>query len=470
MFRNDDIWKEFNIVGDLGAMPNISPMNEADFAALCAIYNTLDGNGWRTKWLTNKNAQTASRWRGVTFDEEGYVTSIDLSGNRLSGDLGGLTFTGLTRLTSLNLSSNTLMGDVISLKAQLPAGCILNVERQELGDLGEHTLYEICQLTEGLPSIALYSTRSGQVSTLIGVGGECQFYGTSADGLGNWEGGIRVDGSTWSNGIFRWPSATTIECTYPHHFTFTYNYEMGDANMDDALNVLDLQSTLNYSNGQQWGLFNFYAADTYGQDDDINVQDIVATVNILLEQEYDVKQMSFVRSKEVQRQMSEACVSVENGQVVLYTTKPVAALDLRITGVAPEDMQWDVEALGFAAATTAQADGTHAIIYSLLPREIEEGRTVLATFDAAFSPRLSSAVLSDSQARQVNVGKDMPTGIRLHNGDLVNRWSIISLSGQRLATGTHATEADIINLAKSRGLHGVFILSTDGVNRNITIK
>lgn len=437
VFQNNEIWSEFNIVGDLGPMPIIIPMNEDDFAALCNIYNTLGGNSWKNKWLTKKNARSVSRWRGVTFDEDGYVTSIDLSGNRLSGDVGELTFTGFTRLTSMNLSSNTLTGDVSVLKGLLPTRCVLNVELQELGDLGEHTLYEICQLSEGLPTIALYSSWSGRVSTLMGVGGECQFYCVDTEVNNYWDGGIRADGSTWSNGIFRWPSSSTVECTYPHHFTFTYNYEMGDANMDDALNVLDLQSTLNYSNGQQWGLFNFYAADTYGTDKDINVQDIVSTVNILLAHEESESRRLYVKGARSEgnnlQSEHEAYVSVRNGQVVLYTTKPVAALDLRIAGIMPDKLHWNTEMMGFATATTAQNGGTHAIIYSMQPRQIEEGLTVLATYDAHLSPNITSVILSDSKARPISVSNSLPTGITsIQNSQSTTDNSVYDLQGRKV--------------------------------------
>ena len=437
VFRNNEIWSEFNIVGDLGPMPIIIPMNEDDFAALCNIYNTLGGNSWKNKWLTNKNSRSVSRWRSVTFDENGYVTSIDLSGNRLSGDVGELTFTGFTRLTSMNLSSNTLTGDVTVLKNLLPTRCVLNVELQELGDLGEHTLYEICQLSEGLPSIALYSSRSGLVSTLMGIGGECHFYCIDTDDNSYWDSGIRADGSTWNNGVFRWPSSSTVECTYPHHFTFTYNYEMGDANMDDALNVLDLQSTLNYSNGQEWGLFNFYAADTYGTDKDINVQDIVSTVNILLAHEESESRRSYFKGARSEgnnlQSEHEAYVSVRNGQVVLYTTKPVAALDLRIAGIMPDKLHWNTEMMGFATATTAQNDGTHAIIYSMQPRQIEEGLTVLATYDTHLSPNITSVILSDSKARPISVSNSLPTGITsIQNSQSTTDNSVYDLQGRKV--------------------------------------
>lgn len=416
VFQNNDLWGEFNIVGDLGAMPVVTPMNEADYADLCNIYNTLGGNSWQTKWLTNNNVQTASRWRGVTFNNEGYVTAIDLYNNKLSGDISSLTFSGLTKLTSLNLSSNAITGDIQRLAASLPNGCTLNVERQELGYVGTMTLYEACNYG-GLPSIAYWRSDSRSLaSTLIGVGGYCQFYHEGTNGGVYWDCYIHADGGTSSYNKFYWPSPTTMECFYPHHFTFTYNYETGDANMDDVLNVLDLQVTLNCSNSQPTGLFNFYAADTYGQDDDINVQDIVSTVNILLAQGSNspAPARAFGINSPIE---SEAFIGVENGQLVLYTTKPVAALDLHLTGIEPNAISWNTEDMGFSTATVSQAGGTHAIIYSMLPQQIEEGRTVLATFDAGLSPQIRSAVLSDSQARYVGVGDCIPTGIRqIENG------------------------------------------------------
>lgn len=469
VFKENERWCDFNIVGDLGSMPVRTPMNEADYADLCAIYNELGGSTWQNKWIINKNVQTASRWRGVSFDEEGYVTEINLRENGLSGDITSLTFTGLSRLNTLDLSYNSITGDVMPMKATLPGRCNLNVLGQDFGYIGEHTLYELCNYGE-LPSIAYYNDNSGSlVSTLIGVGGHCQFYHDGTDGGHYWDCYIYPDGSTWNNFKFYWPSPATVECFYPHRFTFTYNYNMGDANMDDAINVLDLQTTLNYSNNQGGGLFNFYAADTYGPDDDINVQDIVATVNILLAQESG--QPAAVRAHGNDPvTASEACISVEDGQIVLYTTKPVAALDLHIAGIEPQHLTWSTEDMGFATATAAQQIGTHAIIYSLMPREIEAGRTVLATFDAGKALRIASATLSDSNARTISVGNVVPTGIGKLNGNAAANWSITNVAGTTIMSGTHATEADILKKAKGQQLNGVFIINMDGEKRKIVIK
>ena len=442
VFQASDLWNSFNIVSDLGNMPVITPMADADYVDLCAIYNTLGGNSWRTKWVTSNNVQTSSRWSGVTFDEEGYVTAIDLSSNSLSGDISELTFTGMTHLTSLNLSSNALTGDIQPLIASLPNGCTLNVERQELGYIGDCTLYDACRISQSgevLPTIAFYNSQSSTLaSTLIGVGGYCQFYHQGTEGGHYWDSYIYSDGGTLNNFKFYWPSPTTLECRYPHHFTFTYSYSMGDANMDDALNVLDLQTTLNYSNNQSSGLFNFCAADTYGPDDDINVQDIVATVNILLAQEdggaKDVKHRSIANiSGTTDANEDEACVCVENGQLVLYTTRPVAAIEMRLAGIDPDQLHWCTEEMGFMTATMSKAGGTHAIIYSMSPREIAVGRTVLAEFDAnthTISPY--NVVLSDSMAHRINVGLNIPTGIVITKENM-SGISVHDLLGRKLS-------------------------------------
>lgn len=471
VFKANELWCDFNIVGDLGSMPNLTPMNEADYADLCAIYNSLGGSNWQNKWIINKNVQTASRWRGVTFDEEGYVTEINLRNNGLSGDISSLTFTGLSRLNTLNLSYNSITGNVMTMKETLPSRCNLNVLEQDFGYIGEHTLYELCNYGK-LPSIAYYNVNSGSlVSTLIGVDGVCKFAHNGTNGGHYWECYIYADGNTWNNFKFYWPSPATVECAWPHRFTFTYKYEMGDANMDDKIDVLDLQTTLNYSNNQGGGLFNFYAADTYGPDDDINVQDIVATVNILLVQEGSQSQPATARAfGDAVASETEACVSVEDGQVVLYTTKPVAALDLHIAGIEPQQLNWNTEDMGFATATVAQTNGTHAIIYSLLPREIEAGRTVLATFNAENAPRIASAVLSDSNASRINVGNVVPTGIGKLNGNAAANWSITNVAGTTIMSGTNATEADILKKAKSQQLKGVFIINMDGAKRKTVIK
>lgn len=59
-----------------------------DFAAdrdvLVSLYNAADGANWRqnTNWLSNL---PMGAWSGVSSDDEGRVTRLNLEGNQLSG-------------------------------------------------------------------------------------------------------------------------------------------------------------------------------------------------------------------------------------------------------------------------------------------------------------------------------------------------------------------------------------------------
>ncbi len=118
---------------------------ETDRAALVALYNATDGPNWRWNfnWLSD---EPLSEWPGVTTDDDGRVTELDLGENQLTGmvppelgDLSRLEWLSLTRnqlsgpippelgklskLEFLSLSSNHLTGDIPT----------------ELGDMSELT-------------------------------------------------------------------------------------------------------------------------------------------------------------------------------------------------------------------------------------------------------------------------------------------------------------------------------------------
>ena len=78
--------------------------------ALIALYNATDGDNWSNNdnWLSSK---PIGEWYGVTANERGRVTKLDLTENGLHGtlpsDLGNL-----TNLTTLYLSHNSLIGSI----------------------------------------------------------------------------------------------------------------------------------------------------------------------------------------------------------------------------------------------------------------------------------------------------------------------------------------------------------------------
>lgn len=105
----------------------------ADCAALVGLYANTQGNQWitQTNWLATTPGITYCDWFGVTC-EDGRVTRLDLSRNRLSGALPPA-IGQLTALTHLSVDGNRLRGRVP------PALCTLRDRLVEL-DLGYNAL------------------------------------------------------------------------------------------------------------------------------------------------------------------------------------------------------------------------------------------------------------------------------------------------------------------------------------------
>ena len=98
----------------------------ADRAALVALYNATGGSNWtnNTNWLSNG---TVNEWHGVTTDDDGRVTELNLRENNLSGGISS----GLDQLASLerlDLQGNDLTGSIPS-----ELGNLANLERLDLG-------------------------------------------------------------------------------------------------------------------------------------------------------------------------------------------------------------------------------------------------------------------------------------------------------------------------------------------------
>ena len=92
--------------------------NEADRAALEALYSSAGGNGWTNSegWLTDA---AIGDWNGVVADSLGRIVAVDLGTNGLDGsvpdELGDL-----TRMTVLKLGGNALSGRLPQSLARVP--------------------------------------------------------------------------------------------------------------------------------------------------------------------------------------------------------------------------------------------------------------------------------------------------------------------------------------------------------------
>lgn len=438
-------------------------IDAADYEALKAIYAATNGGAWTNKtWRIGSNAVTSTGWPGVTFDEEGHVLAIELQNNNLTGSLPteGME---MKSLRTLNLSGNSLKGDVAAFCKLLPAletlnlgynlfteltGVLpvhitsLNLQNQRegyslstftqqewaMGDkladikLGSLIAYDHQnQNFEAHPTLRIYTTdNNSYVGEMIYSDGAYRY---SLSGTYNYASGtefcIRSSGGVAQNNRLR------------AKLTWT----KGDVNADASVDVLDAQQTLNYIMGTQNGNFNYPAADTY-QGGGINVQDVVATINIFIGSNDNADRKSLMAA---QRRWTESMgegasthnvLSVEDGALWLDASDQVAALDITLAGVRANDVKLAMSKQRYQLVTHNTANGVRVVIISTTG-DIISGRTKLLRL--AKPARVEQAMAADIDAQPVGVAfEGQTTDIDAITTDADSREAVYSLDGRKL--------------------------------------
>ena len=114
----------------------------SDSLALVALYNSTAGTNWFVDW--NLNQPVCTPWTGVELDDSGYVITIQLSGNNLTGTLPP-EIGNFSRLSSLQLDNNNISGSIASEIGNLSELTILFLDNNDFtgtvpstfGDLGK---------------------------------------------------------------------------------------------------------------------------------------------------------------------------------------------------------------------------------------------------------------------------------------------------------------------------------------------
>ena len=283
-------------------------MAEADWNILQQTYTAMgSGEGWTNTWNFNTEGRSEQTLPGVTT-YQGRVTSIDLSGNNLTGafpvallalpqlqslDLSNNALTGdvsvlsgfpaEVNLTSLNISGNQFSGNIGVFAANLPNLTTLNASNNCLSDvdpmisttvttlnLSEQNMASVVNvdlatsagLPDGFPSIMLYNHKDRKYATSLSA------TGTAADG---WNVTVRFNDSSISlsgvayqgennantyygkSGDQLQLSAENPYCSLPGIWYKTSTFGMklsfapGDANFNGKVDVTDLQGLINFA-------------------------------------------------------------------------------------------------------------------------------------------------------------------------------------------------------------------------------
>ena len=114
------------------------------------------------------------------------------------------------------------------------------------------------------------------------------------------------------------------------------------------------------------------------------------------------------RSKE--KTNPEATLAVSDGNLVLNTTKPVAAFDIVVDGATSMKVANQLKQQGFTTEVQKQGNAVHLIGYSLSGATLPIGETVLGTVQKGAI--VYRAMLSDNKAKEIVVGfSGTPTSI-----------------------------------------------------------
>jgi len=443
-----------------------------DLLALKNLYNRLGGENWtEKKWSFHSNGRDKSELPGVEFDDQGRVTRINLENNNLVGKLTKDYNLLLPELTYLNLNYNYLSGDLSPFLAELTKLKTVYIDYNNISEISSplpesvtslshynqfrkkigntiaidtaytHKLKPLMVYMSGKQSITLptiftynYSKRDYSNMPVLSV----LDYKTSNTSYGQ-IGALNASGQHYQfNYMYSWaynqqqdlPVYVVIDDSNGSNYHYDLSaypaklrYVLGDANMSGYTDVLDVQHTLNRILATA-SPFNFSAANTY-TDEIINVQDIVCTVNIVLDNEQ--QQAGTTQSAASHRAGTDngakAWLYTANGQLMLAANTEVGALDIELQGVSTSQVSLLLNHSQFQMMGRNTATGSRYVIFSPTGQAIPAGE-MSALLKLSGNAHVVGAQVSDMTAEEIGtVLNQQPTGIgQLMDGTLAARF------------------------------------------------
>lgn len=424
----------------------IQPRIEStDYQRLRTLFQQTGGTGWKRRWNINSDVIVAANWPGVNF-YRGKVSEINLNSNNLTGKLPlvAFEFSKLKRLelydnqlsanlstvsdslktkqqladslNYLNLGKNKLQGELSVFAAHFPLLTYLNLSENYLSHLQQALSASITQLNLQYQRVQLDSmdmTEHPVFDTLPTLCRYNHYYrdfsfrpGFTILYQNNYVGYITYSGNqyqlSWNNTTgWRLPSGTGLELmqhngtAYGARSPFKLFFIHGDANVDQQIDLLDVQHSLNYVLRNSPTLFNYAAANTFG-DDQMNVQDIVTTVEMILSNDSSSQQGT--TSQRIASVPAPNQLYIEANRLLLKAEVAVAALDVSICNTRLSSFRFLADDAHFQwLAKENGSGGMRLILFSPDGSEFAPGIHVIGSFDGT-SPILERLMLADRYA------------------------------------------------------------------------
>lgn len=479
----------------------------SEYKALCALYQSAKGEEWylNKRWNIESCAVSRSNWEGVTFDDEGhvlklalsgknligtipaeiftlpYLRELDLSGNRLSGKLEKVITDKVSAdsLRSINLGNNQITGYIPKEVNLLKKLNNLQLSKNQIDSI-EAVLPKVLSLditsqTIHIDSIQLSVNPQLQIPAICRYDHESQSLGVYPDFTTSYSSTLKFEYNQGRYAIKDWyganevkiPSGQALTITQASgsakgsHSPFKVFYDQGDANMDLVVDVLDIPHTLNYimEDLEHTGyvIFNYNAANTF-TDKLINVQDMVATVNIILGAPLAMR--SSLRSANGEE---IAHLTVEDGYLVLDNPlEPVVAMDVSLKGVKSDRLKLLFQGDNLMFTTRDTDEGTRFILLFMDRAGISTGKTKIMEV-AGTDVAVTGAMLSDKAAKEIPVtfpGKKDPEEGTPTDIDTIDEAVLTNLFQIQIPENVHLIKISLY------GLNGRLVVNKElmGVN------
>ena len=431
-------------------------LNDDDLTALRALYNATGGAQWSgSKWTPELSEIRADNWSGVSFNSDDRVSAIDLKARNLTGNLQEA-LPALTEMTSMNLSQNALKGDpaaFLSNNQQLTeldlsynqfdelsgplslnlSEKLLNLKYQHrkfkdtynwpgLNDLDGSVLNVGNRMDVVLPSIVGYDHAKQKMNSHPKLNVYSQSDNSNVGTL-NWQESSGAYAFTSSQTVLDIDDESSILLQPTYTATLAYSaypgtirFTLGDANMNGIVDVDDVQRTLYYIIKPSYTStsIGLWPANTFSEDETtkvINIQDIVCTVNIVLDNEdggaAEVRRFNS-RSRGADRNLF-----FTDGRVLkVDALDSIAAFDLEIAGVNTNQVRLLLNANDWQMAMRQKANGVRLIVFSPTGATLPTGSNIqLLRLGADGTPTAVQATSIDATGVIAAVSGNAQTGI-----------------------------------------------------------
>lgn len=442
---------------------SIYQFNAEEWAILQALLPQLVEMGWSQPWDVSQGMKSVSSLRGLII-EKGHVTGLDLAGQNLTGAFPYVLLS-LPQLQRIDLSNNNLSGDIstsVNAIAQehpewlayvkevdisgngfsgniapfansLPALTSLDASGNCLEEvtpaisssvttlaLGKQSITHVIPLhladlsaasfSAMIPNILLYDHTNQTCTTDIKLlcTADDDSWGMT---IAYRNGQISLSCLTEQN-AYLGESGDTLQVTTSYYnnmdtragstFRMALRFDDGDGNFDGNVDILDLQTVINYMFEEYESKpYNFTATNLW-MDDVINVQDAVCLVNLLLDtppvsaQARAKHECGHLYATSVE---ADAAVYVADGKLMICSNEPVSAFDVVVETDEPCDVANTLATWGFTCTVRQDNGMAHIVGYSLSGATLPVGETALCSLP---SGKVTYAMLADAEANEIS--------------------------------------------------------------------